>query len=168
MRMQPVIVVPPGLIGAASSLYLLYLRVESEVGNRLQYQSWVPWFIGVVLALTVGWRPMARSPSLPAKMIVRSLVFTLLLAPIPYGPEGTLLPAFMAMLFPPLVMLFAEPVGPLLTFVAVLGITASWESLASTKLRSAEPAAPPMGGPAPSPASSGVTEGPPSVNRWVP
>jgi hypothetical protein len=135
-------VVPIGLVGATTSLYLLYLHVESVLPNRLQYQSWIPWFIGVMLALTLGWRPMARSTSTPSRLIVRSLVFTLLLAPIPYGPEGTLVPAFLAMMFPPLIMPVVYPVGPLLTFVCVLAIAASWESMMSREQKNAEPVAP--------------------------
>jgi hypothetical protein len=138
MRLRPAISIPIGLIGAAVSLYLLYLHVADFFGDRLQYQSWIPWFVGVTLALTVGWRPMARSDSLAWKLIVRSRVFTLLLAPIPYGPEGTLVPAFLAMVFPPLVMLVLFPIGPLLTFVCVLAIAASWESIMSREQKSAE------------------------------
>lgn len=138
MRFKPVIVVPVGLSVAALSLTLLYQHVDTIVRNRLEYQSWIPWFIGVVLALTLGWRPMARSASWVARLIVRSLVLTLLLAPIPYGPEGTLVPALLAMIFPPLIMLFLCPVGPLLTFVALLGIVASFESVVSARRRFAE------------------------------
>lgn len=143
MHLRPsIVVVPTGLGVAGISLASMYLHVESLVSHRLQYQSWVPWFIGIVLALALGWRPMVARRSWVARSIVRSLVLTLLLAPIPYGPEGTLVPAFLAMLFPPLIMLFYCPVGPLLTFFGVLGIVASYESLASEKGGTTEPGPP--------------------------
>jgi hypothetical protein len=46
------------------------------------------------------------------------------------------------MVFPPLVMLVLFPIGPLLTFVCVLAIAASWESIMSREQKSAEPVAP--------------------------
>jgi hypothetical protein len=75
-----------------------------------------------------------------------------------------MVPAFLAMIFPPLIMLFFFPAGPLLTFLALLGIIASYESIVSERRRTAEPGAPPNGGPATLLASSEVTDGPPSVS----
>ena len=164
MRLKPVIVVPIGLSVTAIAAAFLYLHLESIVRNRMEYQSWVPWSIGLVVALAVGLWPVSRLRSFRSRLIVRSLVLTLCLAPIPYGPEGTLVPAFLAMIFPPLIMLFLFPVAPLLTFLAVLGMVASYESIASAARRNAEPCAAPNGGPATQLGNSGVTEGPPSVS----
>jgi hypothetical protein len=139
MRFKPVMVVPVGLSVTVIALAFLYLHIEGVVRNRLEYQSWIPCFIGVVLALAVGLWPVSRIRSLRSRLIVRTLVFTLCLAPIPYGPEGTLVPALLAMIFPPLIMIFLFPIAPLLTFLAVLGMVASYESIASAARRIAEP-----------------------------
>ena len=164
MRLKPAIVVPLGLSAAVVALAFLYLHVESIIRNRLEYQSWIPWFIGLVLALGVGLWPVSRLSSQWSRLFVRSLVFTLFLAPIPYGPEGSLVPALLAMIFPPLVMLFLAPVGPALTFLAMLGLCGSYESLAGAARGTAELGAPPNGGPAERLGNSGVSGGPPSVS----
>lgn len=130
MSIRPAIVVPIGFGVAAISLGFLYLYVEGLVGNRVQYQSWIPWFIGISLALVAGWRGMATSPPHARRVIIRSLVLTLLLGPVPYGPEGTVIPAFLAMIFPPLVMVLIAPVGPALTFIAMVGVLGGFESIA--------------------------------------
>ena len=163
MLLKPVIAVPIGLSATVIALAFLYLHVESLIRNRLEYQSWIPWFIGLVLAFGVGLWPVSRLSSQWSRLVVRSLVFTLFLAPIPYGPEGSLLPALLAMIFPPLVMLFLAPVGPALTFVAMLGLCGSYESLAGAARGTAELGAAPNGGPAMRPANLGVGGGPPSV-----
>ena len=139
MRLKPIMVVPVGLSVTVIALAFLYLHVEGLVRNRLDYQSWIPWFIGLMLALGVGLWPASRIRSLRSRLIVRTLIFTLCLAPIPYGPEGILVPAILAMIFPPLIMLFLFPIAPLLTFLAVLGMVASYESIASAARRIAEP-----------------------------
>lgn len=138
MRFKPIMVVPIGLCLTVIALAFLYIHIEGVVRNRLEYQSWIPFFIGVVLALAVGLWPVSRIRSLRSRLIVRTLVFTLCLAPIPYGPEGTLVPALLAMVFPPLIMIFLFPIAPLLTFIAVLGIVASYESTANAAWKIAE------------------------------
>ena len=138
MRFKPIMVVPVGLSVTVIALAFLYLHIERVVRNRLEYQSWIPFFIGVVLALAVGLWPVSRIRSFRSRLIVRTLVFTLCLAPIPYGPEGTLVPALLAMIFPPLIMIFLFPIAPLLTFLAVLGVVASYESIANAARRIAE------------------------------
>ena len=132
MRLKPVIVVPVGLSVTVIALAFLYLHIDGLVQNRLEYQSWIPFSIGLVLAPALGLWPVSRFCSPKSRWIVRSVVFTLCLAPIPYGPEGSLVPAFLAMIFPPLVMLFLAPVGPALTFVAMLGLFGSYEAVACT------------------------------------
>jgi hypothetical protein len=143
MRLKPVIVVPVGLCVTVVSAVALYLHVESRIRGREEYHYWLPFLVGFVLALAVGLWPVARFCSQRSRAIVRSVVFTLFLAPIPYGPEGTFVPALLAMIFPPLVMLFLCPVGPLLTFFSVFGIFTSYESITSAAQGIAKPDAVP-------------------------
>ena len=72
---------------------------------------------------------LIRSPV--RRLIGRSIIFTLFLAPVPFRPEGSLVPALLALLYPPLFFVF--PYGPLLTFCAVFGLVAGTESIWLTR-----------------------------------
>lgn len=164
MRLKPVIVVPVGLSVTAVALAFLYLHIEGLIQNRMEYQSWIPFSIGLVLAIALGLWPVSRFCSQGSRWIVRSLLFTLFLAPIPYGPEGSLVPALFAMIFPPFVLLFLAPVGPALTFVAMLGLFGSYESIARAARGAVELGASPNGGAAEGVSNSRAGGGSPSVS----
>jgi hypothetical protein len=120
----------PNLIGAivigacvsAISLAWLYAIVSDEIfGGRREYQTILPFVLGLITALFVGIWPVGRRFKGWKKLVVRSMIFTLFLAPMPYGPEGTLMPLIVTLIYPPLVFLFLFPGRIVLSFLSLLG-----------------------------------------------
>ena len=108
-------------------LAALYLTVFDLVSGREEYNTPVPFVVGGVLALLLGIWPPSRFLSGWKKHIVRAVVLTACLAPLPFGPEGTLVPSGLGILFPPLLLIF--PQGVLLTFVGALCLSLAAGSL---------------------------------------
>lgn len=113
----------------------LILYVYIMVSERLEYQYWIPFAIGGLLTGAALLWPIRRLQSPPRRHLANSLTCMLLLGPVPWGPEGTLVPALVAGLFPPLVLLILFPMGPILTFLTCYSIQARL-----TAARDAEPA----------------------------
>jgi hypothetical protein len=113
------------VIGAcvfAISSAWLYAIVSDEIfGGRREYQTILPFIFGLIAALFVGIWPVGRKFKSWKKLVVRSMVFTLFLAPVPYGPEGTLMPLIVTLIYPPLVFLFLFPGRIVLSFLSLLG-----------------------------------------------
>ena len=99
------------LVAAFSGAGLI-LYVYIMVSERLQYQYWIPFAIGGLLTGVALLWPIRRLQSTPRRHLANSLTCMLLLGPVPWGPEGTLVPALVAGLFPPLVLLILFPIGP--------------------------------------------------------
>jgi hypothetical protein len=103
------------------SAFGLFMIVSGEMGGRREYQSLIPFVIGFVMAISLGIWLVGRFFSGWKRLIARSVVFTLCLAPIPYGPEGTLMPLIVTLIFPPLIFLFLFPSHVALFFLFMLG-----------------------------------------------
>lgn len=118
---SPVVASPlvAGLSGGGLILYV-YLMVAGREG----YQYWAPFAIGGLLTVVALLWPARRLHSPTQRHLASSLTCTLLLAPVPWGPEGTLVPALVAAVFPPLVLLLLFPIGPILTFLTCYSILA--------------------------------------------
>jgi len=128
MHFKLVIVGLIGLLIAVISAIFLAFQVQGCILGREQYHSWIPFLIGMAIALAVGLWPVKFIHSLLLRVLIRSLVFTLFLAPVPFGPEGSLFPVLLALIFhPPL--LYSFPEGFILTFCAVLGVIINIESI---------------------------------------
>ena len=117
----------------------LILYVYSMVAGRERYQYWTPFAIGGLLTLVALLWPVRRQDSPTRRHLASSLTCTLLLAPVPWGPEGTLVPALVAAIFPPLVLLLLFPIGPILTFVTCYSILARLSAVRGARARDSEP-----------------------------
>lgn len=109
-----------GCVSVGAALWL-YTIISEETSNRMEYQSIVPFLIGFAAAVPLVIWPARKLRAGGKRLIARSIAFTLLLAPIPYGPEGTLMPLIVTLVFPPLVFLFLFFGRIALTFLACLG-----------------------------------------------
>lgn len=109
-----------GLV-ALMSAFLLYTIVSEETRNRGEYQTVIPFLIGFALAVPLVIWPVRKVTAGWKRMAARSIIFTLFLAPLPFGPEGTLMPLIVTLVFPPLIFLFIFPGRILLSFIACLG-----------------------------------------------
>lgn len=96
---------------------LLYFVIDI-VSGRTEYQTSTPFVIGGFVALFLGVLAPIKFLSGWKKHVIRALIFTLSLAPLPVGPEGTLLPGVFGFFYPPLFFMF--PQGIFCVFIAVL------------------------------------------------
>jgi hypothetical protein len=112
-------------LGACASVIAavwLHMIVSLEIGGgRREYQTIVPFLIGLGIAIPVCIWPIRRFLGGWKRLLVRSAVCTLLLAPVPYGPEGTMLPLIVTLIFPPLVFLVLFPGRIALAFCFFVG-----------------------------------------------
>lgn len=108
-----------GLVALVSG-FLLYTMVSEETKNRGEYQTVIPFVIGFALAVPLVIWPARRVAAGWKRMIARSIILTLFLAPLPFGPEGTLMPLIVTLVFPPLIFLFMFPGRILLSFLSCL------------------------------------------------
>jgi hypothetical protein len=107
---------------ALVSAFLLYTMISEETKNRGEYQTLIPFLIGLALAVPLVIWPVRRVAAGWKRMIARSIVLTLVLAPLPFGPEGTLMPLIVTLVFPPLIFLFMFPGRILLSFLFCLSV----------------------------------------------
>ena len=110
----------PGLVASLAGVWL-WQWVSEMIASRGRYQYPLPFILSGVLAVPLGAWLFARRTSARKRMLWPSIVFTLLLTPIPYGPEGALLPLVVTLVFPPLVFLLLFPGWILLSFLLWLG-----------------------------------------------
>ena len=110
-----------GVCVSAISSCWLYAIVTDDIFGREEYQSILPFIFGLIAALFVGICPVGRRLKGWKKVVVRSGIFTLLLAPIPYGPEGAMMPLIVTLIYPPIVFLFLFPGRIALSFVSLFG-----------------------------------------------
>lgn len=110
-----------GICVSGISSAWLWTIVQDEVSGRREFQTIVPFLVGLAVAVPTALWPFPKMRSAEGRTWVRSVLLTLLLAPVPCGPEGTLLPLLLALIFPPLVMLFLFPGQIALSFLALLG-----------------------------------------------
>jgi hypothetical protein len=113
---------------AALCLAGLHTVVRDCLVGREQYNTPVPFYIGGGLALVLGFWPVSHFFVGKKKHLVRATVFTLCLAPLPFGGEGTLVPAGLGLIAPFLFLMLPHAV--ILTFTA-----AACLSLASDSFR---------------------------------
>lgn len=106
---------------ALISAFWLYTMISEEIGNRGEYQTVIPFLIGFALAVPLVIWPVRKVTAGWKRIIAQSIIFTLFLAPLPFGPEGTLMPLIVTLIFPPLIFLFIFPGRILLSFIACLG-----------------------------------------------
>jgi len=115
-------------IGACVSLISsvwLYMIVSDEIGGgRREYQTIVPFIIGLAIAVPIAIWPVRKRFIGWKRLVAWSILFTLLLAPVSYGPEGTLMPLIVTLIFPPLIFLFLFPGRIALSFFSLLGFFA--------------------------------------------
>lgn len=109
-------------VSAISSAWLYTIVSDDIFGGRRDYQAIFPFIFGLIAALFVGIWPIGRRFTNWNKLVVRSMIFTLFLAPIPYGPEGTLMPLIVTLIYPPFIFLLLFPGRILLSFLALLGL----------------------------------------------
>lgn len=109
-----------GLVGLIAAFWL-YTMISEETKNRGGYQTLIPFLVGSALATPLVIWPMRKVTAGRKRMIARSIIFTLFLTPMPCGPEGTLMPLIVTLIFPPLIFLFLFPGRILLSFIACLG-----------------------------------------------
>lgn len=117
----------------------LILYVYLMVAGRESYQYWTPFAMGGLLTAVALLWPDRRPHSSNQGHLASSLTCTLLLAPVPWGPEGTLVPALVAAILPPLVLLLLFPIGPILTFITCYSILARLSAARAASARDAEP-----------------------------
>jgi len=109
-------------VSAISSAWL-YTIIGNEIfGGRREYQTVLPFIFGLIAALFIGIGLVARRFKGWKHLVVRSLVFTLFLAPMPYGPEGALMPLIVTLIYPPLIFLLLFPGRLVLSFLSLLGL----------------------------------------------
>ena len=106
---------------ALMSAFLLYTMISEEIKHRGEYQTLIPFLIGFALAVLLVIWPVRKVAAGWKRMIARSIIFTLFLAPLPFGPEGTLMPLIVTLVYPPLIFLFLFPGRILLSFLACFG-----------------------------------------------
>jgi hypothetical protein len=149
----------------AISLMVLYAWVINRISGRECYNTPIPFLIGgclaffILLAMGLCHERISelkkqarccmvvtdRRPRERKKHMLRIIVITACLAPLPVGPEGTLMPAALGFFFPPLFFVF--PQGILLTALAATAFSIGFDRvkfiLMPRKMASAEP---PTGG----------------------
>ncbi|MCK5001244.1 MAG: hypothetical protein KAS23_16990 [Anaerohalosphaera sp.] len=108
-------------IAAVFCLAGLCFFVLDMMSGRRGYHTPMPFVFGGFIALFLGVWPPSKFLSGWKKHVIRATIFTLCLAPLPVGPEGTLLPAVFGFFYPPLFFMF--PQGVLLVFFAVIFIS---------------------------------------------
>ena len=95
-----------GFAVSLASIYWLYTIIASETNNRMEYQSIIPFVVGLGLAVPVAiWLPRKVAAGWK-RSLARGIVFTLFLAPIPFGPEGSLMPLIVTLIYPPLLFMY--------------------------------------------------------------
>jgi len=100
----------------------LSMIINYEIGGgRGEYQSVIPFLIAFAVAVPIAIWPVRKVPPGWKRMTARSFVFTLFLAPLPFGPEGTLMPLIVTLIFPPLIFLFLFPGRIALSFLTCFG-----------------------------------------------
>lgn len=109
-------------VSAISSAWLHAIVSDEIFGRRREYQTILPFIFGLITASFVGIWPVGRRFKGWKKLVVRSTIFTFFLAPMPYGPEGTLMPLIVTLIYPPLVFLFLFPGRIVLSFLSLLGV----------------------------------------------
>lgn len=109
-------------VSAISSAWLYTIISDEIFGGRQEYQTVLPFIFGLIAALFIGIWPVARRFKGWKKLVVRSMVFTLFLAPMTYGPEGALMPLIVTLIYPPFVFLFLFPGRLALSFLSLLGL----------------------------------------------
>ena len=112
---------------AALCLAALHSVVRDCVIGRERYNTPVPFYIGGGAALVLGFWPVSRFFSGRKKHLVRATVFTLCLAPVPFGGEGTLVPAALGIIAPFVFLIL--PHALILTFVAVASLSVAADAL---------------------------------------
>jgi len=90
-------------------------------GGRSEYQTFVPFLCAIIAVIPIAIWPARRFSFGWRRVIARSVLFTLLLTPLPYGPEGTLLPLVLTLAFPPLIFPFLFPLHVISSFCTWLG-----------------------------------------------
>ena len=80
-----------GLVTVISGV-LLYTMISEETKNRGEYQTLIPFLVGFALAMPLVIWPVRKVTAGRRRMVTRSIIFTLFLAPLPFGPEGPLMP----------------------------------------------------------------------------
>ena len=108
----------------------LYAVVLDCLVGREGYNTPVPFYIGAGFALVLGFWPVSHYFKGKKKHLARASVLTLCLAPLPFGGEGTLVPAGLGLIAP--YMFFILPHSVLMTFTAAASL-----SLASDSFRTA-------------------------------
>jgi hypothetical protein len=173
MRAKPIICVPVGVFVAALCAAFLSLRIDEQVRGREEYNSWIPFIIGGVVATSLAIWPLRRVRRAGLRNFLRAVLATLCLAPVPIGGEGGLVPVIVPFCFSPLVLLEAVRLPEvILTFIGLLAISIAVDSAlhirsgaqSSSSAGIAELGASPSGGPAERFGNSGVGGRPPSVS----
>ncbi len=96
----------------------LWRIVLEFVSGREEYNTPIPFVVGGILALLIGIWPPAKLLAGWKMHVARALVFTICLAPLPFGPEGTLVPSGFSALAP--ILLTVYPHGVVLTFISTV------------------------------------------------
>lgn len=120
---HPVSLIAIGCCVSLISAIGLYMLISDFIfGGRSEYQTPIPFLCAVVVAIPVAIWPARRFAFGWKRIMARSVVFTLLLTPLPYGPEGTLLPLVLTLAIPPLVFPFFFPFHVISSFGTWLGL----------------------------------------------
>mgnify|MGYP001158830338 CR=1 FL=1 len=70
----------------------IYIDIISFISGRTEYHTLIPFMIGLGLSVLIGLWPIYKVKSIIKKSLLLSIIYTLCLVPIPFGPEGTLMP----------------------------------------------------------------------------
>ncbi len=98
-------------------VWLIFI-VFGWVNGREEYHTPIPFVFGGFIAFFLGLWPLGQFLSGWKKHVIRATLFTACLAPLPIGPEGSLMPAGFGFFYPPLFIMF--PQGILLVFIATI------------------------------------------------
>ena len=112
---------------AALCLAGLHAVVRDCLVGRERYNTPVPFYIGGGLALVLGFWPVSHFFVGKKRHLIRATVFTLCLAPLPFGGEGTLVPAGLGVIAP--FMFLILPHAIVLTFIAAASLSLAADSL---------------------------------------
>lgn len=85
MRTKYVLVVLIGLTVSVFAGIDLRRHILEVVTGREIYHSWIPFIIGLAIALPIGIRLVNRIASPIRRVVLRCIVFTMFLAPVPFG-----------------------------------------------------------------------------------
>jgi hypothetical protein len=104
MKLHPVSLIFIGACVGPLSAMWLHMIIANKIRWREEYHSIIPFIIGFCVALPIGIWLVKKLFSGWKRFIARIVVFTLFLAPVPFGPEGSLFPALVSFLYPPLLL----------------------------------------------------------------